>query len=111
MTNQIIDKYPKGWLQNDTYQLLPLKEVLKFEKTAEANKVSIIARSPKGFLYYYKKNQGKLEDPFWIKKRNSFLARTLSAYYKNPTFRRWLSIVMWAFWTEPIHFKKNLNII
>jgi hypothetical protein len=88
-------------MEINKFQLMPLTEAIKFEKMAEDNKVSEVARSPNGFFYHYKKNKGKLEDPYWIKKRNAFLARTLPAYYKNKTLRKWLSLIMWAFWADP----------
>ena len=78
------------------YPLLSLKETLKYEKDAEREKVSEIARGPDGFLTAYKKYGSSLPER-WINKRESFIARTLPSYKKNPTYRRKLSLYMWAF--------------
>ena len=61
--------------------------------------VSEVARSDRGFLTYYKSNLILNEE--WTKKRNGFIARTLPAYQKNPTYRRWLSLIAWAFYPGP----------
>ena len=76
------------------FPMMDLKDVLKFVPLMEKEGVSKIARSPKGFLTAYK--NGKLNEE-WMKKRNAFLARTLPAYNKNPTYRRFLSIICWAY--------------
>ena len=61
----------------------------------ERLKVSEVARGPDGILTFYLK-YNKLNEHF-IKKRNSFLARTLVAFYRNPTYRRFLSIIAWMY--------------
>ena len=58
-------------------------------------KVSEVARGPNGILTYYLKHN-ELNEHF-IKKRNAFLARTLVSFYKNPTYRRFLSIIAWLY--------------
>jgi hypothetical protein len=81
------------------YEFMPLKEIKKYEDDMEKLKVSEIARGPDGFLTEYKRvnsDSSKLSD-FWIKKRNSFIARTLAAYNMNRTYRRRLSLIAWAF--------------
>jgi hypothetical protein len=65
----------------------------------ERLKVSEIARSPRGFLTAYKKvsgKPGKLSDA-WKKKRHGFIRRHLVQYRANPTRRRWLALVAWAY--------------
>ena len=82
------------------YPLLSLKETLKYEKDAEIYQVSEIARSKDGFLSAYKK-YGKNLPEEWIKKRYSFISRTLPAYLKSPSYRRWLSLIIWGYYIEP----------
>jgi hypothetical protein len=94
------------------YKWLSLKSVLKYEDEMIKEKVSEIARGKNGFLTEYKnyktanamsnaKIPGKLI--LWGKKRNLFIARTLPAYQKNPTYRRWLSLIAWAYMPEKLH--------
>jgi hypothetical protein len=59
--------------------------------------VSKVARSPRGFLTFYLANNGRLNEE-WQKKRNSFIARTYASYRKKPSYRRFLSLVAWAFY-------------
>lgn len=76
------------------YPLLPLKEVMKYVPLAEKEKVSEVARSPRGFLTQYKK--GNLSEA-WLLKRENFIKRHLAQYKKNPSLRRFLALVMWAY--------------
>lgn len=81
-----------------SYKILPLNEVLKYEDKASEYHVSKVARSKNGWLSYHKKNiDNKLDDEKWLRKRESFIARTLAAYNKKPTYRRFLSLVMWSY--------------
>lgn len=76
------------------YKLVPLNEVLKYVPEAEKEEVSKVARGRGGFLEQYKK--GQLNE-FWKNKRENFIKRHLAQYRKNPTRRRWLALMMWAF--------------
>lgn len=76
------------------YPLVPLKEVLRYVPLAEKEKVSEVARSPRGFLTQYKKDN--LSEA-WLLKRENFIKRHLAQYKKNPTLRRWLALMMWAY--------------
>lgn len=81
------------------YKHLPLSEIAKYEPEMRRLKVSIVARSPRGFLTYYKKIGGvpaKVSE-HWRAKRNGFIARHLAQYSKNPTYRRFLALVAWAY--------------
>lgn len=83
------------------YPILNLEEVLKYEQEAENNKVSKLARSKRGWLSYHKKHvDNKLDDEAWLKKRESFIARNKAAYDKKPTYRRFLSLVIWSYMPE-----------
>lgn len=76
------------------YKLVPLEEVLRYEPFAKKQGVSKIARSKSGFLGQYKK--GPLND-YWIKKRENFIKRHLAQFRENPTPRRELALMMWAY--------------
>lgn len=79
------------------YPWLSLSEIAKYEPEMRRLKVSEVARSPRGFLTAYKRH-GRLRIGFaWIIKRRAFIARTLPQYRANPTYRRWLSLIAWAY--------------
>lgn len=78
------------------YPLMALKSVELYRGMAEKEKVSVIARGRGGFLEAYKK-YGKDLPKEWMDKRHSFIARTLAAYRQNPTARRRLALIMWAY--------------
>jgi hypothetical protein len=93
----------KSYLEK--YPLMPLRDVMKHEPRAEQLHVSLIARGKTkkpGFMDAYRV-QGKNIDDDWLRKRHSFISRTLVAYLAQPMERRWLSLVMWAYWTKPKH--------
>lgn len=79
-----------------TYRLLPLSVVEKYVAEAAAEGVSEIARGPAGFLQAYRKYGRRLPEE-WKKKRDAFIARSFAAYKMQPTNRRKLSLIMWAF--------------
>jgi hypothetical protein len=81
------------------YKIMDYKNVLKHEKEAIDKKVSEIARSPNGYFHTLKKKKGDISKMpnALLKKRDSFIARTLPAYIKNPTRRRLLSLYIWSF--------------
>lgn len=80
------------------YKIMPLEEVLKYEQDAVDYGVSKVARSKRGWLSHHKKHiDNKLDDEKWLKKRESFVARTLASYNKKPSYRRLLSLYMWSY--------------
>jgi len=88
------------------YPWLRLNTVLKFLPEIEKYDVSKVARSERGFLTHYRKygyaNAMKQmivpnENITWDQKRNAFIDRVLPAYKKNPTYRRYLSLIAWAY--------------
>ena len=81
------------------YKIMDYKNVLKHEKEAIDKNVSEIARSKNGWFHTLKKNKGDISKMpnALLKKRDSFIARTLPAYLKNKTRRRLLSLYMWSF--------------
>jgi len=84
---------------------MSLSGVVKYEKSAEDQGVSEVARSPSGFLGQLKKfgSVSKLPEE-WKRKRNGFIARhmaqakdeTLWDSDGNPS-RRALALIMWAY--------------
>lgn len=87
------------------YEFLPYNEAKKYEGDARKLKVSQTARDKGGWWYELKAVKGDfyaMPDNL-INKRRGFIARTLAQYIKNPTKRRWLSLIMWNYWTDPIH--------
>ena len=79
------------------YTFMMPYEIEPYIKDMEREKVSEIARGPNGFLTIYKK-MGIVNLPReYCLKRNSFISRTLASYKKNPTFRRKLSLIAWAY--------------
>lgn len=58
--------------------------------------VSIRARGKNQFLDQYKMYGSRLPI-FWKVKRQAFIARTLAAYKLNPTRRRQLALLVWAY--------------
>jgi len=41
--------------------------------------------------------QGRHTEDFWIKKRNGYISRAYAIYQRKPTWRRYLSLIMWGF--------------
>ena len=78
--------------------MLSLKTIRKYEPEMRRLKVSEVARSPRGFLTAYKKagSPNKLS-PKWKQTREAFIARHYAQYRNNPTVRRRLALIAWAY--------------
>ena len=78
--------------------MLSLKTISKYEPEMEDLKVSEVARSSRGFLTAYKKagSASNLND-YWKNRRLGFIARHNAQYKKNPTHRRRLALIAWAY--------------
>lgn len=61
-----------------------------------SQKVSEVARSEGQFLSQYKKFGERLPQD-WIIKRHNFIKRHLVQYKQNPTPRRKLALIAWAY--------------
>jgi hypothetical protein len=83
---------------NKSHRYLPLNTVKKYEPEMKRLKVSEVARSPRGFLTAYKKAKSpdNLSDK-WKVKREGFIARHNAQFKKNPTNRRKLALIAWAY--------------
>ena len=81
------------------YPYIGLKTIARYEPDMRKLGVSKVARSPRGFLTYYKKiggDQNKVND-YWDRRRAAFIARHMAQYEKNPTYRRRLALIAWAY--------------
>ena len=89
------------------YEWMPIEEVEAMLPTIEAAGVSAVARSPRGILSAYRRIRSPLlmmiepvpdhETQTWAQRRDAFIARALPVYNANPTHRRALSLIAWAF--------------
>lgn len=80
-----------------------------YEAEAERYGVSNVARSSKGFMREYEHAgsaramasrplpAGVSGGTSWEQKRNGFIARHMVKYRENPTYRRRLALIMWAY--------------
>ena len=86
---------------------MPLRAVLACEPEMERLGVSKVARGPRGFLTVYKRYgtaEAMKKAPVpgypgqkWGHRREQFIARTLAQYRANPTLRRRLALIAWAY--------------
>ena len=99
-------KYFLSSIEKMPYEWMPVEQVESMIPTLVENGVSEVARSPRGFIRAY----GHFRTPMqmaiefvpgervtWAQKRELFIRRTLAAYKKNPSYRRALSLMAWAF--------------
>jgi len=84
---------------NRRYLYISLGTISRHEPDMIRLGVSKVARSPRGFLTYYKGIGGEPNriSSYWGKKRAGFIARHLAQYRKNPTYRRRLALIAWAY--------------
>jgi hypothetical protein len=106
---------------------LSLKTVQFFEKLAEQQKVSVVARGKNGFIEHYKATNGKpyrlhnimySANQSWWQRRRHFVRRHLAqANNRNeklwrpdgqPT-RRHLALIMWAYSPDPHGLERYLR--
>jgi hypothetical protein len=78
------------------YPFINYPTILKFMPLIIQQGVSEVARSKGQFLDQYKKYGTNLPDK-WVLKRNAFINRHLVQYKKNPTLRRKLALITWAY--------------
>ncbi len=81
------------------YNYISLKEIARYEPDMRKLKVSEVARSPRGFLTAYKRAGGNPNNlsEHWKVKRYGFIRRHLVQYRNNPTRRRKLALIAWAY--------------
>lgn len=80
------------------HKYLSLNIIRQYEPEMRRLKVSLVARSSRGFLTVYKRaggNPNRLSEN-WKRKREAFIARHMAQYRVNPTYRRKLALIAWA---------------
>lgn len=116
-----------GWQakKNPTPQWLPLSSIQPVVAEMEAQGVSEVARSKRGFLNAYKRARGDVRklgrDPAfgqdWVKRRNNFVARHMAQIRnrKEPLWvdgspsRRHLALIAWAYSPTAEKLKKYVQ--
>ena len=95
-----------------SYKWVSYHEASRYLDEAARLRVSIVARSSKGFMGRFKRNTniasfcrslvapGKQET--WGTRRRNFIARHMAQYKKHKTKRRWLALMMWAYRAGPM---------
>ena len=78
------------------YEFLPLTLINDYLPLIQKYKVSQQARKKNQFFDQYKYHGSQLP-PFWFQKRENFITRHLVQYRANPTIRRRLALITWAF--------------
>lgn len=86
------------------YSFIPLSTIDHHMAEIKQQGVSEKARSPSQFLDHYRSvhGLGSSLTLIWTRRRNAFLNRTMAAFKKNPTRRRWLSMIVWAYQARPV---------
>jgi len=82
---------------NDEYPYMSLSEVKKYLAEAEQEEVSVVSRTTGYMKHFLEDPQKTMNDPYWKKKRNAFIARHKASYDVHPTKRRRLALIMWAY--------------
>jgi len=79
------------------YPYMSASKVKSYLNDASQNGVSEVSRS-RGYIKHFLANPESVKsDPHWIKQRNAFIARHKASYDVNPTPRRRLALIMWAY--------------
>lgn len=83
------------------YPMMSKQEVFSFIPEIVKENVSIRARKPDGFLSMFMKDRLDQRYPNkqhnYLTERELFINRHLAQYKKNPTKRRRLALIAWAF--------------
>jgi hypothetical protein len=92
-----------------TYPWLSYKQARAYESEAKRLGVSVVARGHRGFMREYAvagSSKAMSTRPLptgvtggrtWGDKRQGFISRHMQQYRKNPTYRRFLALTMWAY--------------
>lgn len=97
-------------MSSKEYTWMPRSSIEKYVKEMERLGVSEVARSRRGFLYHYFKEGKSVRNKLvgtrpeafgteqtWGERRHNFIRRHLSQYNENPTYRRYLALIAWAY--------------
>lgn len=91
-----------------TYPYIRKSQLNKMIPIAKQYKVSTRAMEPNQFVDNFLNDTYTTD--FWINKRYSFISRTLPAYNLKKTWRRYISLIMWAVnpeYNKPIVYTEN----
>lgn len=78
------------------YPFLRMNTIEMYMPLIKDYKVSVKARKPNQFLDIYK-TYGQQLPRNWALKRENFITRHIIQYRQNPTIRRRLAIIVWAY--------------
>jgi hypothetical protein len=78
------------------YPFLRMNTIEMYMPLIKDYKVSVQARKPNQFLDIYK-TYGQQLPRNWALKRENFITRHIIQYRQNPTIRRRLAIIVWAY--------------
>lgn len=78
------------------FEFLPLQLINDYMPLIKRHNVSQVARKKNQFLDVYKRHGQQLPEPWFIKREN-FLKRHIVQYNHNPSVRRRLAMIVWAF--------------
>ena len=89
----------------NSYRWMSYKDAAKYLPEAQEKGVSKVARGRDGFMGVYKragtsanmKTTMYSKTQSWGTRRTNFIKRHMAQYVKNPTSRRWLALIMWAY--------------
>jgi len=79
------------------YPFISLQELESYIPLAAELGVSKVARGRGGFIEQYRKYGPRRLPDYWVNKRRNFIHRHMVQYEKNPTPRRHLALIMWAY--------------
>ena len=87
------------------YALMPVDDVRRYLFEIQSANVSVVARSPNGFMHNYLRDGRKILTQVapggkitWEQKRKNFIARHLVQYRKHKTQRHRLALIAWAYY-------------
>lgn len=81
------------------YRWMSLSAINRYVPEMQRLGVSEVARSQRGFLTQYKKAGGDWRrlSEYWQRRRMNFVKRHMAQYTPNPTYRRYLALIAWAY--------------
>ena len=101
------------------YKVMTLTNARKYLPEARRLKVSEVARSKRGFMGQYalfktwrvmkNKPVPLYPNQSWQQRRKNFISRHLFQYKKNPTYRHYLALIMWAYLPKKLHNDDEVN--
>ena len=79
-----------------TYSFIPYRTIISHLDEIKQEKVSVRARERGQFLEMYSQYGVNLPEA-WLLKRENYIKRSYASYKLNPTRRRYLSLIVWAY--------------